>query len=400
MAPLWCILRPASFHIPASMNRSDPSVIRQIRVTPLSLPLKKPYVWSQGIESEFRVNLIEMESSGGAVGYGETTTAPSASGQKLVLEKLARSLEGQSAFKFSAWRGETMRANFLAFGANMPHFANQLFSGLEMAALDLQGKLLGRPVWDLLGGARRESVGYFYFLQGDSAEALAADAARAVSEGHPVLYLKVGVGESHDIAAVRAVRDAIGDHRLRLDANEAWDPATALRMIRAFEPYAIDYIEQPTPSGSLEALRGVRERSPIAIGADQSVFTLHDVYRACATGAADMIAVGPRETGGLHATVKAAAICEGAGLNLCIHSSMTTGITTCAEHHIARAISNLDDGNQIMWQLLEENIVACPDLNPQAGNLSLPAEPGLGFELDHDLVRDAAERFANSPDPQ
>ncbi len=373
---------------------SEPNSIRAIRVTPLRLPLKEPYVWSQGVEHAFDVNLIEMESADGTIGYGESTTAPDAAAQKLVLERLAGYFTGHSVFDFAGRRNEAFRARFLVFGGNMPRLANQLFVGLEMAALDLQGRLLGRPVWDLLGGACRDSVGYFYFLQGETVDELAADAAFAVDEGNPVIYLKVGVGAEHDIAAVRAVREAIGDARLRLDANEAWDPATALKMIHKLAPYDIEYIEQPTPSWSLDTLRQVKERSPIAIGADQAVFTLHDVYRACAISAADMIAVGPRETGGLHATRQAAAICEGAGLKLCIHSSMTTGITTCAEHHLGRAIPNLDDGNQIMWQLLEDNIVSSPDLRPVAGRLSLPAAPGLGFTLDQDAVTEASARFA------
>ena len=108
-----------------------------------------------------------------------------------------------------------------------------------------------------------------------------------------------------------------------------------------------------------------------------------------------MIAVGPREIGGLQGMIKAAAIAEGAGLNICIHSSMTSGITTCAEHHIGRAIPNLDDGNQIMWQLLRDDIVVSPDLRPQQGVLALEDKPGLGFELNHDVVAKAAESHRN-----
>lgn len=371
--------------------------IKRLSVTPLHLPLKTPYIWSQGVEDAFFVNLIALEAEDGTIGYGETTTAPDASAQKQIIEKMARHFVGKSVFDFAFGAKEAFRANFLTFGGNMPRYFNQMICGLEMAALDLQGKLLNRPVWDLLGGQQREQVGYFYFLQGKSIEALAADAKYAVEAGHPIIYLKVGVNEAYDKAAVKAVRQVIessaSQARLRLDANEAWDPATALRMIAAFAPYDIEYIEQPTPSWSLEALKHVTDRSPIAIGADQSVFTLHEVYRACAMRGADMIAVGPREIGGLRATMKAAAIAEGAGLNLCIHSSMTTGITTCAEHHLGRAISNLDDGNQIMWHLLRDNIVQSPALTPIKGQLSLPSAPGLGFMLDFDVVNAAAARF-------
>ncbi len=366
--------------------------IKDIRVTPLRLETKVPYVWSQGVETAFTVNLIEMEAEDGTIGYGETTTAPDADAQKTILTKLAKSYIDRSAFDITAAQDDAYKRNFLVFGGNMQRYANQLFCGLEMAALDLQGKLMGRPVWELLGGEKRKDVGYFYFLQGENTEELVADAKAGAASGHPIIYLKVGISPEYDLANIRAIREAIGpDHRLRLDANEAWAPALALRMIKAIEPYNIEYIEQPTTSLSLLPLKHLKERSPIALGADQSVFTVQEVYQACASGAADMIAVGPREIGGLKGMMKASAICEGAGLTLCIHSSMTTGITTCAEHHIGRAASALDDGNQIMWQLLKDNIIASPSLEPRRGVLALEGRPGLGFELDHDVVSKAAQ---------
>lgn len=374
--------------------------ITDIRVTPLTLPLKKPYVWSQGVEHAFHVNLIEVLGENGMVGIGETTTAPDAGAQAIVLRKLLRGFVGQSVFDSARLQAEAYRANFLAFGGNMPRYANQMFSGIDMACMDLQGKALGRPVWDLLGGARRASVGYFYFLQGDTVEELVEDAKAAVAGGHPIIYLKVGIAPDRDVEATAAVRQVIGSARLRLDANEAWDPAMALRMLTRLSPYDIEYVEQPTPSTSLEALGQVTARSPIAIGADQAVFTLNEVYQAVRRRDADMIAVGPREIGGLRPMIKAAAIAEAAGIKICIHSSMTTAITTCAEHHVARAIPNLDDGNQIMWQLLEENIVKNPDVAPVRGALSLPGKPGLGFELDRDAVARAHQRFkATQPAP-
>ncbi len=366
--------------------------VTEITVTSLRLPLRQPYVWSQGVEEAFTVNLIALGCEDGTTGYGETPAAPDAGAQKRVLEKLGAEMTGRSVFDAAAALQAAYRKHFLVFGGNMPRYFNQLRNGLEMAALDAQGKILGRPVWDLLGGAVREEVGYFHFLQGQTPEALAEDAASAVAEGHPVLYLKVGVGADYDMAAVAAVRAAAPEARLRLDANEAWDQAMALRMIARLAPYDIEYIEQPTPSTSQAALAHVAARSPIAIGADQSVFTLQEVHTALTVHRADMIAVGPREIGGLRPLMKAAAAAEAAGVPLCIHSSMTTGLTTCAEHHAARAIAGLDDGNQIMWQLLARDIVASPDLAPKAGRLALPAAPGLGAELDRDAVAEAAKR--------
>ena len=373
------------------MTTSD--TIIEIRVTPMTLPLKKPYIWSQGVEHAFNVNLIEFVAANGMTGIGETTTAPDAAAQAIVLRKITKDFIGRSAFDSAQLQAEAYRAHFLAFGGNMPRYANQMLSGIDMACLDLQGKLLNRPVWDLLGGSRRDSVGYFYFLQGDTVEEIVADARIAVAEGHPIIYLKVGLSPDRDVEATAAVRAVIGGARLRLDANEAWDPALALRMLARLAPYDVEYIEQPTPSTSLEALGQVTARSPIAIGADQAVFTLNEVYLATRRRDADMIAVGPREIGGLRPMMKAAAIAEAAGMKICIHSSMTTGITTCAEHHVARAIPNLDDGNQIMWQLLQDNIITSPNVAPVRGQLSLPGKPGLGFDLDREAVDRAHARF-------
>jgi muconate cycloisomerase len=368
-------------------------IITEVRVTSMALPLKTPYVWSQGVEDVFCVNLIELVGEDGRVGIGETTTAPDTGAQAIILRKIGERFVGRSVFEASQIIAEAYRGQFLVFGGNMPRYANQLMCGFDIAALDLQGQAAGRPVWDLLGGAVRDHVGYFYFLQGQSIDELVADAKFAVDQGHPIIYLKVGIDTDRDVAATKAVREAIGNTRLRLDANEAWDPATALRMITRLTPYDVEYIEQPTSSTSLEALGQVTRQSPIPIGADQSVFTLNEAYRAISGGHAHMIAVGPREMGGLRPMVKAAGIAEAAGMKLCIHSSMTTGITTVAEHHVGRAIPNLDDGNQIMWQLLQDNILDGPDIAPLKGRLSLEGMPGLGLTPNRDVIAKASERF-------
>ena len=163
--------------------------------------------------------------------------------------------------------------------------------------------------------------------------------------------------------------------------------------MRALAPFDIEFLEQPTPSWSIEALAHVRGAVDIPIVADQAAFTLHDVYEICRRRAADMICIGPREIGGVRPMLKAAAVAEAAGLKICIHGSFTTGLTTCAEHQAALAIPNLDDGNQIMWQLVADDLVAAPDLRPQDGWLTAMTEPGLGCTLDPAAIERAEERY-------
>ena len=227
-----------------------------------------------------------------------------------------------------------------------------MLAGLEMALWDIIGKAAGQPVHQLLGGAVRDEVDYFGFVQGDTTEELVEDAATLAAAGYGVIYLKVGRGEDADLRNAAAVRDAIGDRRLRLDANGAWSVAEAIRMIRRLEPFEPDWIEQPTPPLSIAALRQVKESVGVPIAADQSAFTPEDVYEICRQRAADAIVLSPHEAGGLLRFGKAAAIAEAAGMPVCLHGQSVSGITDAAQHQLGLCTANLTDGNQIMHQLM------------------------------------------------
>jgi len=251
----------------------------------------------------------------------------------------------------------------------------------------------------LLGGAVRDRIQYFGFPQGNTAQELARDASLWTQRGCKVIYVKIGRGEELDLAIAREVRAAIGQARLRLDANEAWDVLTAHRMIKALANFDVEFIEQPTNSDSLSALAHVRENSTIAIAADQLAFTPEDVYAICSRQAADLIVLGLHETGGIDRFRKAASIAEAAGLNVCLHGLYETGITTCASNQIGATLANLDDGNQYMNHLLIEDIVARPNLALQNGQLPVLSGPGFGFELDWDAVGRAEEAYLVSLRP-
>jgi len=367
--------------------------ITAIRTTRLQHRLKQPYVWAQGANERISTILVEVEDDSGHVGTGEGMCAPDPEAVERVIRRLGAGFIGRDPFSIDALCADAYHSCFESWGASVPRFGNQAVAGLEMALWDLAGKITERPVHDLLGGPRHSGVDYFYFLQGESVEELAADAARAVEQDAPLVYLKVGRGEKIDLAIVSAVREEIGDRRLRLDANEAWDPLTAIRMIRKLERFEPEYIEQPVPSGSIAALAQVRSSVGVAIGADQSAYTPNDVYDVCRANAADLIVLGLHEAGGISGLRKSAAIAEAAGIRVCMHGVFETGITTCATWHAAVTLPNIDDGNQIMWQLLERDLVASPALAPTAGRLSLPAGPGFGFSLDRDAL-DTAMRAA------
>jgi muconate cycloisomerase len=169
-------------------------------------------------------------------------------------------------------------------------------------------------------------------------------------------------------------------------------------MIKKLEKFEPEFIEQPTPAGSIAALRQVKESVSVPIAADQAVFSLHDVYEVCRQRAADLIVLSFHEAGGLLAFKKAAAVAQAAAIPICLHGQSVTGMSDCAQHQVALTLPNLSDGNQIMHQLLEEDIVTMPDLTPQHGKLGIFSQrPGLGFDLNWEAVEHCAERYQKDP---
>ena len=368
--------------------------ITHIRTTPLFLAFKQPYHWAQGINEGTEVVLVEVESDAGVTGIGEAAATPSAAIVEALIRTLAPSYIGRSPFDMARLAQTAYQTHVGAIGVGgAQRFVNQGFAGLELALWDLIGKAKGEPVHRLLGGAMHDTIGYFAFPQGETAAEVADAARAAVQAGFPVIYVKIGRDRDLDIEIAAQVRAAIGSRRLRLDANEAWDVLTAVDMIRRLAPFEPEFIEQPVSSRKLDAMVQVRSACDVPLAADQINYTTGEVYQVCVRRAADVIVLGLHEAGGILEFRKAAAIAEAAGVNLCVHGIFESGITTCASNQTAATIPNLDDGNQIMWQLLAEDVIATPALTPVAGRLPVLNGPGLGFELDRDAVARAAERY-------
>ena len=367
--------------------------ITRITTTPLLVPYKKPYHWAKGIIRGAGVVLVEVHTDDGLVGIGECVATPSAPAIEAYLNVAGDICIGRSPFENTRLMGECYHALFQALGTcSAPRYSGQVLAGLEMALWDVMGKATGRAVHELLGGAVRDEIHYFGFPQGATAQEVADEAREMAAAGCDVIYFKVGRGDALDLEIARLVRAAVGpDKRLRMDPNESWSPVRAARMLRKMSEFDIDMVEQPTNAESIAALAQVRDRSPIAIAADQLVFTPQDAYDVCREKAADMITLGLHETGGIARFRKVAHIAEAAGIDICLHGLYETGITTTAANQVGATLPNLDDGNQYMNHLLEWDIVKSPDLRLQEGRLPILRGPGLGIELDADALARAAE---------
>ncbi|RWB75878.1 MAG: muconate cycloisomerase [Mesorhizobium sp.] len=368
--------------------------ITNIKTTPLLCKFKQDYHWADGVTLCSPVVLIEVETDEGIVGIAESGVGPTIEPMLSVLHDAIPHFIGRSVFDGNRLIWEYFQSGFKARGVGSQYrFFSRTMSGIELALWDAIGKGLNQPVCNILGGAVRDKVGYFGFVQGDTAEELAEHAGQLAKEGYPVLYVKVGRDDRLDVDIVAAVRKVAPNVRLRLDANEAWDTLRAVRMMEKLKAFDIEIMEQPVPgiggSDALLRLRGVG----MPLSADQSVYLPEEVFEMCRSHAVDAIVLGLHETCGALRWRKAAAVAEAANIRINIHGIFETGITTCIANQVGATVPNLDDANQIMWQLLEEDLVESPDLRPVNGFLPVLKKPGYGFELDLDAVGRAAEVY-------
>ena len=235
-----------------------------------------------------------------------------------------------------------------------------------MTIWDAIGKAAGKPLHHILGGKINDRINYFAFPQGDTADELVTHAKNLDAQGFSIFYVKVGRGYELDIEIVRGVREVIGEKRLRLDANEAWDMHTARRMIKELSQYKIEFLEQPiSAQGGAAALAKLRLTTDMAIAADQAVYTPNDVYEIARNSAADVIALGIHETGGVTNYRKAAIVAEVAGINICIKGVLETGITTWASNQLASTIPNIDDGKSDHVAVTRGRFGDSPEFEPR-----------------------------------
>lgn len=364
--------------------------ITRVEGTPLAIPLAREFHWSGGAQTGANLVLWAVHTDEGVVGYGESIcedpAAVVAYGELMARQVVGHSPGDVEAILRSIWTSGRWRF--------WPQFTQLVVAGIEVACWDAWGKALGVPSRAFFGGAVRETVDFFGFLQGDTPEELARHATALATQGFEVIYMKVGRATFDDEECVAAVRQAIGPGRLlRIDPNEAWDIATAIDRIRRLEGYDIDWVEQPVAAGNVTGLAQVRRATGTKIAADQAVFTTQQLRAVLEYEAADVIVQGSHDAGGLLQFRQQAFMIGAHGLNVNRHAFFETEVSFLASLQVVSTIPNLTNGNQMQHHLLAERLIEGPQLVFQGGALPVPDGVGHCFELNLDAVARARERW-------
>jgi L-alanine-DL-glutamate epimerase-like enolase superfamily enzyme len=238
---------------------------------------------------------------------------------------------------------------------------------LDIALHDLAGKLAGISVGHLLGIGDRSPPPTSVTVSIAELDHM-VERARRLGD-HPVLKVKVGF--DGDVEAVHAVRD-VYPGRIRIDANEGWDPETAIDRLGKLETLEIELCEQPIRAGDHEALRAVTQATSIPVFADEDVSTSEDV--ASLEGSVDGVNLKLRKAGGIRATVAAIATARAHGLGVMLGCDLESGVAATAQAHVAPLVDHADiDGPLLLAR------DPFPGVGHARGALIRPHGPGLGL---------------------
>jgi muconate/chloromuconate cycloisomerase len=377
---------------------SDPApppalAIGDLRVIVADIPVRRPHHMSFTTLEAVNFVFVRIETREGHVGWGEaaclggpTWSEESAESIAPTIERyLAPWLRGRDASRIEALRGEMARR------VQGNPFAR---AAIEMALWDVNGRALGVPVHRLLGGRVRDAVPLSWSLAVTDPDAEVAEACELVERGHRIFKIKTAAHSvAHDTARVRRIREAVGpDVSLRIDANQGWDRATALRAIRAMEPSGLDFVEQPVPRWDLEGLAHVGRSVSVPVMADESCFTPQDAAAIARLGGVSILGLKVTKSAGLIGTMAIARVAEAAGLGAYVGCMIETSLGTAAYLAVAVTAPPVTWGCELFGPLLLSGDVVRRPVQYAEGSILALDGPGLGVEVDELAVKEWTRR--------
>lgn len=267
---------------------------------------------------------------------------------------------------------------------------NAAKSALESALFDAAGKTFGLPASAFLGGAVRHSVEVLWALaSGDAGQEIEEAGAMIAARRHKHFKIKIGANDpAEDLARLTRIATALeGRGRIKVvDANQAWDEATADRWMPALAEIGVELIEQPLAQWNIAGSARLAARHALPILADEMVFSPNDAFAVASHAAADAISLKLVKHGGLLAMREVAAIAEAAGIGLYGGCLLESSIGTAAHLQVYATLPRLAWGSECFGpSILRDDLAAVP-LTYADFSVQVPTGPGLGVVLDEDKI--------------
>lgn len=342
----------------------------------------------------FRTNwvFVKVYTDEGITGVGEGTLEYKEKAFLGALEHIKEYLLDQnpleiekhwhSVYRDAYWRGGPVLMSAL--------------SAVEMALWDILGKSLNVPVYQLLGGKVHDKVRIYvngWFSGAKEPEEFAQKARIAVQRGVTAMkwdpfgknYLQISNKElDKALHCVAAVREKVGDNvDLLIEGHGRFDVPTGIRIAKELEQFKPMFFEEPVPPDNLEALKAVRDKSPVAISAGERLYSRWDYRRLFDMRAADYIQPDISHAGGIMELKKIAAEAESRYIPFAPHNP-SGPVANAATLQLAATCPNFLI-LEIMYNDVEwRKDVVNENLEYKDGYITIPDKPGLGIEINEE----------------
>jgi L-alanine-DL-glutamate epimerase-like enolase superfamily enzyme len=331
--------------------------------------------------------LVRVQADNGSVGWGESASAPTMTGELLpgmaaAVAYLAPQVLDADLDSLACLAAIAARCHRALHGNASAHAA------IDMALHDLLGQALQQPVHALLGTARRARVPVLWMLGTGRLNEDVAEALDKAAQGCLAFKLKVGAeAPQADAERTRAVRAALGNNVLLCaDANQGWTLAQAQAYLAALGGTPLDFLEQPLHGEDLQGMQQLAASTRVPIGCDEGIHSLADIRAHHALHAAAGCSLKLIKLGGLRQILDAANACATMGMQVNLACKVAeSSIASAAVLHLAAVLPGIAWGLSLSTQYLADDVVLEPVV-VASGHAGVPSLPGLGMVVDEAQV--------------
>ncbi|MGY8827244.1 MAG: mandelate racemase/muconate lactonizing enzyme family protein [Candidatus Latescibacterota bacterium] len=369
--------------------------ITTIETFDLRCAIEPSFGWSQGWVDQRMTTLVKISTDNGLVGWGEGAAAP------LINDLLAPLLIGQDPMQRAGLWERMFHALYNA--NNFVGLAGSALSALDIALWDIAGKATGLPIHALLGGKVRDQVAVYatglYYTEGEFPNRLLDEARSYVEQGFTGMKTKVGgLSIEEDVRRVAALREAIGpDVRLMVDANEAYNATTAIRIGLKLAELDLIWFEEPVNAQDIDAYLQVKAALPMAIAGGENLRTRFEFKDYLSRRAYDIVQPDIMHCGGITEMARICAMASAHGIQVNPHV-WGSPIMVAASLHLASTLPPCPPARNpqpyaqepVMEfdrtpSAIREELCAVP-FTQENSFITVPEGPGLGIEIDEEMV--------------
>lgn len=345
---------------------------------------------------------LKVTTADGVVGWGEPVVEGRADSVAAAVDELAEYVTGHPASRIEDLWQMLYRGGFYRGGPILM----SAIAGIDQALWDIKGKMLGVPVYDLLGGAVRDKMKIYCWVGGDKPEGVAAAAEEKVEAGYTAIKMNasaemewIDTPATIDRAVRRAaaVREAVGDEvGIGIDFHGRVRRGMAKTLLQKLEPHSPMFVEEPVLPENNDALPVLQQYTTIPIATGERMFSRWDFKQVLENQSVDVVQPDLSHAGGITEVKKIAAMAEAYDVGLAPHCplgpiSFAAALQvdfTCINAFIQETSLNIhyNEGVDLL------NYVANPEVfDVDDGYVERPDGAGLGVQIDEQAVREMAE---------